>query len=99
MDIIKKFINVNASALRDIYIKHEDENSNKEGSGVLFIELLKEKNNVNVNYIPFDLITDELDSFNRQKLINNKPLHAIYFLVEDNKKTLMIELDLKEIKE
>ena len=72
-DVITNFVQQNSAALQDIYLQHEAV-SGFEGTGVLLVEFDIASNNVNVNYIPYDIAITEMDSNSIQKLKNNKSL-------------------------
>ena len=72
-NVITNFLQNNCVALQNIYLEHEKDNF-FEGTGIMLIEFDMEAQNVNVNYIPYDIAISEMDASSIQRLKNNKVL-------------------------
>jgi len=70
-NIITNFLQNNCSKLQEIYLDHEKD-FYYEGTGIMLIEFNMEVQNVNVNYIPYDVAITEMDATTIQRLKNNK---------------------------
>jgi len=93
--IIIQFINKNKNDLINIYMNH----LSQDGYGVLIINIidLETKQNVDVGYIPLDMLSLELcETVNERKLQNDNE-NIIYFLTITPVEEKIIEIDIRNL--
>jgi len=93
--IIIQFINKNKNDLINIYMNH----LSQDGYGVLIINIIdiETKQNIDVGYIPLDMLSLELcEKVNERKLQNDNE-NIIYFLTITPVEEKIIEIDIRNL--
>ena len=93
-NISLKFIETNKNQLIQIYIQH----SKADSEGVLAINIseVESKNNVEVSFIPLDILTDMfLQKIKDRKLVNDSNIIYIFLITPVEEQ--IIEIDIRSL--